>query len=117
MTPLANERNYRSDKRVRERKIVLGIEVPKLIYIPHVELRCAIALLGSLHQKSWAAHFLQSHGHDGSCSRLPSYADRTNTADEWAWSPLTVSEPSCYQGNEEAKASSMLHMIPGMGYE
>jgi hypothetical protein len=43
---LADEHTYSSDKRVHEKR-VLGIEVPYLIYVPRVELRCTVGLLGS----------------------------------------------------------------------
>jgi hypothetical protein len=45
---LADEHIYRSDKRVDEKR-VLGIEVPWLIYVPHVELRCPVGFFGSFH--------------------------------------------------------------------
>jgi hypothetical protein len=71
MALLVDERTYRSNKRVHKRKKVLGKEVPYQIYVLCVELCCVIGLLGLLHQKSRAAHFLWSHGRDGSRSWLP----------------------------------------------
>jgi hypothetical protein len=49
-------------------KKVLGIEVPQLGYIPCVRLCCAAHFLGSFHQRSRVAHFLQNHGFVGSPS-------------------------------------------------
>jgi hypothetical protein len=41
-------------------------------------------LVGSLHRRSWVAHFLQSHGCVASSSWLPDHTGRTNAADEWS---------------------------------
>jgi hypothetical protein len=38
-------------------------------------------------------------------------------ADEWAWSPLIVSEALCNLDDEEAKAFIMPRMILGMGFK
>jgi hypothetical protein len=80
-------------------------------------LSCTIGLLGLLHQKSRAAHSLQSHGHDGSHSRLPSLAGRTNVDDEWFWSLLAVSGVLCNPDDKQVEELSMPHMIPGVGFE
>jgi hypothetical protein len=62
-------------------------------------------------------HFLQSRGRVGSHSYLPSHAGQANAADEWAWSPLVVSEASCSPDDEEVEALSTPCMIPSVGLE
>jgi hypothetical protein len=74
-----------------------------------------VGFLGSFHQRSRVAHFFRSRGHVSSHSWLPSHAGQATAADEWAWSPLAVSEVSCGLDNEEVEALSMPRTIPGVG--
>jgi hypothetical protein len=92
---------------------MLGIEIPLLIYVPHIELHCVVGLLGLLCRRSRDAHSLRSHGHDGLHSLMPSHAGWTNGADEWAWSPLAVSGVSCGLVDEEVEVLSKPRMILG----
>jgi hypothetical protein len=80
---LVDEHTYRDDKRVHENG-VLGIEVPYLIYVPCVELRCTIGLLGSFHRRSRATNFLRSHERVGSHSWLPIHTGWADMANKWA---------------------------------
>jgi hypothetical protein len=88
-----------------------------LIYVPRVELRHVVGLLGLLRQRSRVAHSLRCRGHDGSHSWFPHHAGWINAADEWARSPLIVSGMSCSLDGEEAKALSTPRTILSMDLE
>jgi hypothetical protein len=50
MVLLAKVHTLKNDKRMRERKEMMGIRIPYLILTPHVESRRVAGLLGLLHR-------------------------------------------------------------------
>jgi hypothetical protein len=82
---------------------MLGIRVPSLIRIPHVELRHAAGLL-ELH-------------HRGSPSLLPHHARWINVVDVRVQPPLTASGALRGLDGEKVEASSMPCIISGMGFK
>jgi hypothetical protein len=116
MALLADGRTFKYDKRVYEKRM-LGMEVPELIYVPRIELHCAVSLLGLLHRGLRVAYSLRSRRHDGSNSWFPRHARWTNAADEWARPPLAVSWTSGGLDGEEAGRPIMPRMILGVGFK
>jgi hypothetical protein len=97
------------------KKKMLAMGVPQLIYVPCVELRCAIGLLGLPHQRTKAIHSFRRHGHDGSPSLLPHHAERVDVVDMWARSPLIVSRVLHGLDGQKVKAPTTPCIISGVG--
>jgi hypothetical protein len=107
-------RTFRSDKGVHQKKM-LGIGIPELTCILHVELHHAIQLLGLLYQGTKATHSSRNRECDGSPSLLPRHAGWIDVVDARARSRLVVSGALHGLDGDKAEVPSMSRAIPDVG--